>query len=122
MCDCRKSKVTVKIPATSDLKKDAPGIILGIWQGNRELKVESVGISNIMTQKEMKKTNHMRIGSITKTFTSTVILNLAGKNIIDIEQTAYHYFSKDPTNEILTWLKYLPKNITITQLGNMTSG
>lgn len=103
-----------------NLLKFAPGVLLGIWEGDEQIAMENIGACDIFTRKPIHKDMHFRVGSITKMFTATVVLYLAKKGYIDPSMTAYHYFSKCKSR--YSWLKYLPKEITIEQLGNMTSG
>jgi D-alanyl-D-alanine carboxypeptidase len=57
---------------------------------------------------------HFRIGSITKTFEATVVLQLVAEHRLDLDQTVQHYLPG------LLPATYQP--ITVRQLLNMTSG
>lgn len=98
-------------PSTESLLEEAPGIILGVWKGSKcVVNIEAVGERSIVTHKPMCKTLHVRIGSITKCFTSVVIFKLIENGYIGMDDYANLY------------LPEIPKDITIRQLGNMTSG
>lgn len=99
-----------------ELDEDAPGVIMGIWRGNRRI-VEAIDYKDIMTLEPIREDMHMRIASITKTYTSTIILKLAADGFLSLNDYAYSRLSRD-----YPWYSQLPKNITIQQLGNMTSG
>lgn len=108
---------TICLPDLERHFKATPVVILGIWQGDKIIKLETKGTSNIMTNEPMSKNMIMRIGSITKTFTTTVILKLVSDGLLTLDDPAYIHL--DPS---YGWHKKFPKNITVKQLGNMTSG
>ena len=56
--------------------------------------------------------DHTRIGSVTKTFTGTVILQLAAEGKLSLDET------------IARWFPWVPNagQITVRELGNMSSG
>jgi D-alanyl-D-alanine carboxypeptidase len=89
-----------------------PGAIVGVWQKGQPAYEEAFGVQDKKTKKPMATSLYMRIGSETKTFTGTAVLQLvkAGKLALD-----------DPIS------KYMPEvpngaNITIRDLGDMRSG
>jgi len=88
-----------------------PGILAGIWipdQGN--LIIES-GVANLETGTAISKDDHVRIGSLTKSFTVTVILQLVEAGLLNLD---------DPVSQ------YVPVtgngDATIAELANMRSG
>lgn len=57
------------------LKKDGiPGAIVGAWVPGRGEWTRSMGLADRETGEEMEIQNLMRIGSITKSFTATLVL------------------------------------------------
>ena len=52
----------------------APGVVVGIWTPGGSY-VTAKGVSNVATGDPMGTGDHFRIGSITKTFTITVLLH-----------------------------------------------
>ncbi|HMQ69078.1 MAG TPA: serine hydrolase domain-containing protein [Ignavibacteria bacterium] len=96
--------------AFEDMK--IPGAIIGIWTGDEQLLLMSPGVSDITTDKPLTPDDKMRIGSITKTFTGTVLLQLAGEGKIKLSDKLSQYFPDYPNGD----------NITIEMLGNMKSG
>jgi D-alanyl-D-alanine carboxypeptidase len=88
-----------------------PGVLAGVWiPGKGHLIIED-GLSDIETETLIFKADHVRIGSVTKSFTVTVILQLTGEGLIGLS---------DPVG------KYLPGvengDATIAELADMRSG
>ena len=78
----------------------------------KEILFDSVeGYADIEKCIPITRDTKFRIGSITKTFTCTVLLQLLDEGVINsLEDYAYYYLS------------YLPKHVKLIELGNMTSG
>jgi D-alanyl-D-alanine carboxypeptidase len=72
------------------------------------------GLANLNSQIPIKKNDRFRIGSITKVFTTTMVLQLVAEHKLNLHQSVQHYLPN------LLPLNY-PK-ITIGQLLNHTSG
>lgn len=94
-------------------KYEIPGAIVGIWspEGNY---IKAKGFSNLTTNEPMKVENHFRMGSVTKTFTGTIVLKLVEEGKINLDSSLAYY---------LPQYKFPKANkITVRMLGNMTSG
>lgn len=89
-----------------------PGAIIGIWEGKKEPYITTLGVSDLSANTPISLNDKMRIGSITKTFTGTVLLQLADEGKIKLLDKLSKYFPDYPSGD----------NITIEELGNMTSG
>ncbi|MBN1289201.1 MAG: beta-lactamase family protein [Actinobacteria bacterium] len=89
-----------------------PGAILGIWTPCEEPLILNRGTADIKTGSPMEDFLKVRIGSNTKTFTITVLLQLVDEGKIKLNDTLDKYVQEVP-NAV---------NITIKQLCNMTSG
>jgi D-alanyl-D-alanine carboxypeptidase len=89
----------------------APGVVVGIWTPGGSY-VTAKGVSNVATGDPMGTGDHFRIGSITKTFTITVLLQLADEKVINLDDPVSKYVSYVPNG----------RNITLRQMANMTSG
>lgn len=90
----------------------APGAIVGVWRPGKRAYVHSFGVRDTQTRQPMRPDLYMRIGSETKTFTVTALLQLAEQGKVRLD---------DPIG------KYIPgvtqgDQITLRQLANMTSG
>ena len=90
----------------------APGVVLGIWIPGELSYVATRGVSDIKTKQRMRVDDHFRIGSITKTFTATLLLIFANERKLGLD---------DPVGKYLAWVPGGDK-ITLRMLANMTSG
>ncbi|UYX55304.1 beta-lactamase family protein [Bacillus thuringiensis] len=93
-----------------------PGI-LAKTSNNGKTSSYTAGVVDLSTKKPMKSDYRFRIGSVTKTFTATTVLQLVGENRVQLD---------DPIEKWLPGLiqgnGYDGNQITIRQLLNHTSG
>ena len=91
---------------------NAPGAIVGVWEGNKSPMIVVRGTSNIVTHEPLQAGETLRIASVTKTFTATVVLQLIDEGLITLDET------------IDTWFPEVPNaaSITVRMLLSMTSG
>jgi D-alanyl-D-alanine carboxypeptidase len=89
-----------------------PGLLVGVWTEGEGKFISTPGLANTATRRQMKPDDVARIGSITKTMTATVILQLVEEGQIGLD---------DP---VKTYLQRVPRGseITIRMLLNHTSG
>ncbi|WP_148256667.1 serine hydrolase [Kribbella flavida] len=78
----------------------------GCWYG-------SSGVAELGTGRQVDPAGHFRIGSVTKTFTATVVLQLVGEGVLSVD---------DPIDRWLPGLVPDGDEITLGQLLNHTSG
>ncbi|TAJ09994.1 MAG: class A beta-lactamase-related serine hydrolase [Nitrospirae bacterium] len=97
-------------------KGGIPGAVIGIWAPDQGTWVEAFGQASLAGHQSMAVDHKFRIGSITKTATATIVLQLAGDGVIDLDQDIEKYDKKYDLK--------IPnaKEITIRQLLNHTSG
>ena len=88
-----------------------PGAIVYVSVPGQAPWQAALGVADLATRAPMDVADHMRIGSITKTFTATVVLQLAGEGKLSLDDPASKYAPGAPTN-----------GATVRQLLNMTSG
>lgn len=100
-----------KIVADSMAKYKSPGMVLGVWTNNREY-LNASGMADIGTGRGMNHSDLFRIGSLTKTYVGTVILQMIDEGLLNLDDTVDKYIATVPNG----------KNITIRMLLNMTSG
>lgn len=98
-------------------EREIPGVILGIWQRGQAPIVKAYGARNVdlashKRGKPMATDLYMRIGSETKTFTGTAVLQLVDEGKIGLEDPISKYLSGVPNGD----------NITVRELGDMRSG
>src|SRR6266487_4356808 len=89
-----------------------PGAIIYVDDPGQGSWITTLGTSDLATRAPMNVNSHMRIGSITKTFTATVILQLVDEGKLGLNDPVSKYFPEVPNGS----------NITIREVLNMTSG
>ena len=91
---------------------NAPGAIVGVWEGSKSPLIVVRGKSNIVSNAPLKAEETFRIASVTKTFTATVVLQLIDEGVLSLDQTIDKYFPEVPN----------AASITIRMVLGMTSG
>ena len=90
-----------------------PGFIVGIWAPDRNLTwIKAKGKASIASGDLMKDDYQFRIGSLTKTFTYTILLQLVDEKLLSLEDKLSKYFPNFPNAD----------NVTIRMICNHTSG
>lgn len=92
---------------------EVPGIIVGIWTTDQGKWMQAFGNANLEPIEIMTVDKGFRIGSVTKTFTATIILQMVDRGQIDLDETINNIGFNDVLNSDM---------ITVKQLLNMTSG
>lgn len=90
----------------------APGMIAGIQRGDETPLIVTNGYSDLESKQPFRQNDKVRIASITKTFTATIILQLQDEGKLSLNDPLSKYLPSFPNSD----------NITIEQIGNMTSG
>jgi D-alanyl-D-alanine carboxypeptidase len=88
-----------------------PGAIVGIWGPDGDY-VRAFGVADKTTRAPMKADFYSRIGSVTKTFTVTAILQLADQGKLGLDDSIAEFIDGVP----------LGNRITLRQLARMQSG
>jgi D-alanyl-D-alanine carboxypeptidase len=88
-----------------------PGVIVGLWSPGRSY-VRAFGLADKMTGAPMQTDSYMRIGSETKTFTVTAVLQLMDQGKVGLDDPISKYVSGVPEGD----------RITLRQLARMQSG
>ncbi|MFI5985407.1 serine hydrolase domain-containing protein [Streptomyces sp. NPDC051555] len=89
-----------------------PGVSVGLWTPDKGEYVRSFGVADKATGQKMARDLHMRIGSETKTFTVTALLQLVDEGKVKLDDTIATYISGVPNGD----------KITLRQLAEMRSG
>lgn len=89
-----------------------PGAIVGISVPGRIDYLTAVGVADTATGEPMTTADHTRIGSVTKTFTGTAVLQLVDEGRIRLSDPVSLYVEGVPSGE----------QITLDMLGRMRSG
>lgn len=97
----------------NEMRRQAmPGVIVGIERDGRAPWIVARGVSNVLTRSEMRTDEHVRIGSVTKAFVTTLLLRLAQEGRLSLNDPISRYVAGVPNGNA----------ITLRQLANMTSG
>ncbi|UGS33755.1 serine hydrolase domain-containing protein [Capillimicrobium parvum] len=91
---------------------DVSGAIVGVWQRGRRPYLRAFGTRDPATNEPMATNLHMRIGSVTKTFTITAILQLVDQGKLSLDDKIGKYIPGVTGGD----------QITLRQLASMTSG
>ncbi|MEU9100342.1 serine hydrolase domain-containing protein [Streptomyces sp. NPDC048361] len=89
-----------------------PGATISVRTPEHGTWTATLGTSDVRNGAPVRTDQHMRVGSITKTFTATVILQLVQEGLIDLDAPVSAYRPGVPNG----------RHITIRQLLQMTSG
>lgn len=93
-----------------------PGMLVGVWRGDTEVAVFQKGVSSVETMDPINRLDSLKIGSVTKSFTVTRLLQLADEGLVNLDTPIGHYV---PT---VGGVPLQNGNATLRQLANMTSG
>ncbi|MFD7837530.1 serine hydrolase domain-containing protein [Streptomyces sp. NPDC059761] len=89
-----------------------PGLGIGLWMPGRGVYEKSFGIADKQTGTPMKSDLYARIGSVTKTFTVTGVLQLVDQGKVGLDDPVSRYVSGVPGGN----------SVTLRQLAEMRSG
>jgi D-alanyl-D-alanine carboxypeptidase len=92
-------------------QEGVPGAIVGYWSPNGNY-VKTFGVADTATRSPMQQNFYQRIGSITKTFTVTAVLQLVDQGKLSLDDPISKYRAGVPNGD----------QITIRQLAAMQSG
>lgn len=92
-------------------RASVPGAIVGVW-GPKGKYVRTFGVANTTTRAPMRPDFYHRIGSVTKTFTVTAVLQLVDEGKIGLDDPIAKYVAKVPNGD----------KITLRDLARMQSG
>jgi D-alanyl-D-alanine carboxypeptidase len=97
--------------ANAFAKTKSPGVIAGVWVGDKGWTAVRGSTERGSSAKPVLG-EHTRIGSVTKTFTGTVILQLVDEGKLKLDESIEKWFPSAPE----------ASKITIRELGDMSSG
>jgi D-alanyl-D-alanine carboxypeptidase len=93
-------------------RQELPGAIVGVQQGDRAPWIIARGHANLQSLRPMRTDEHVRIGSVTKAFVTTLLLRLAQEGKLSLGEPIAAYVPGVPDGS----------RITLRELANMTSG
>ncbi|MFJ9870743.1 serine hydrolase domain-containing protein [Streptomyces sp. NPDC101165] len=91
---------------------NVPGVMVGIWTPHQGSYVSSFGVADKSSGRTMTPDLYMRIGSETKTFTVTALLQLVDQGKVGLDDPIGKYIDGVPNGN----------QITLRQLAGMRSG
>jgi D-alanyl-D-alanine carboxypeptidase len=92
-------------------ESDAPGVVAAV-QTPEYTWIRALGVADRSSEEPMTPEMYHRIGSVTKTFTATLLLQAAGDGLLSLDDTIDQYIKGVPNGD----------EITLRQMANMTSG
>ncbi|QIW19624.1 serine hydrolase domain-containing protein [Bacillus thuringiensis] len=112
----QRDRNSVKQAVRDTLQLGFPGVLAKTSEGGKTWSY-AAGVANLSSKKPMKTDFRFRIGSVTKTFTATVVLQLAEENRLNLDDSIEKWLPG-----VIQGNGYDDKQITIRQLLNHTSG
>lgn len=109
------TEVTARLDKTiEDVRRRAgiPGVIVGLWMPGQGSYVRATGVADTVTRRPMTTSPFVRIGSETKTFTVTALLELVDDHRVRLDDPISRYVHGVPDGD----------RITLRQLAEMRSG
>ncbi|MFF7178558.1 serine hydrolase [Streptomyces sp. NPDC008121] len=100
--------------AVEDVRRQAgiPGVVVGLWMPGQGSYVRASGVADTATGEPMTTDTHIRIGSETKTFTVTALLELVDDGRLRLDDPVSTYIRGVPNGD----------HITLRHLAEMRSG
>ena len=89
----------------------APGVLAAV-QTPEYTWIRALGVADRTSEEPMTPDVHHRIGSVTKTFTSSLLLQTEAEELLSLDDTIDRYVDGVPNGD----------SITLRQMANMTSG
>ncbi len=80
----------------------APGALVGIWKEDGTVLVKAYGLADADAEQAMAEDLSFRIGSITKTFTGNIVLQLAGEGKLSLDDTVSKFVPGIPDGDAIT--------------------
>nr|WP_314110310.1 serine hydrolase domain-containing protein [Bacillus pseudomycoides] len=112
----QRDRNSVKQAMRDTLQLGYPGILAKTSEGGKTWSY-AAGIADLRTKKPMETDFRFRIGSVTKTFIATVLLQLAGENRLNLDDSIEKWLPG-----VIRGNGYDGNQITIRQILNHTSG
>ncbi len=98
----RRQRARLKAAVLLGLSEAAtPGVVVGV-QTPEGRWVKALGIANERLMKPMRPTVHHRIGSVTKTFIGTLLMQLVGDRKLSLADTIDQYVEGVPNGDTMT--------------------
>jgi CubicO group peptidase (beta-lactamase class C family) len=97
-------------------QKRIPGAVIALTRGDDIVLEEAFGLRDVAAKSPMRTDDLFQIGSVTKTFTATLLALCAADGDLDLDDAVAQYLP--PEREFPAWTK----QVTLRQLATHTSG
>ncbi|MBK8219190.1 MAG: beta-lactamase family protein [Myxococcales bacterium] len=101
-----------RIVETTQKELGVPGVRADVIVGDRLRYTARAGLGDFVAKTPIGEHDHVRIGSVTKTFTVTTLLRMADAGVVSLDDHVSRWVPGVPNGEA----------ITLRMLANMTSG
>ncbi|MEM9668071.1 MAG: serine hydrolase domain-containing protein [Pseudomonadota bacterium] len=89
-----------------------PGAVLAVQEASAPMRIEAVGLADVLTNAPVLTNSWMRLGSVSKLFVGHIVLKLADEGSLGLDDPVSAYRDDVPAGE----------DIALRMLGNHTSG
>ncbi len=97
-----------------------PGMVVGIWGPNGERYVRAFGSADLETKRPLTIRDRFRVGSITKTFVGTLVLELVQQHLLSLNERLSHFFKWIPDAKMITIRMLLDHTSLIPEIAKST--
>jgi len=109
----RATAKRLSVAVDKELRRQVlPGAIVGVKRDGRAPWIVARGLANLQTRRPMRTDEHVRIGSVTKAFVTTLLLRLVQEGRLSLDAPISRYVPGVPGGD----------SISLRELANMTSG
>jgi len=91
-----------RLAAAEIASSDFPGLVVGVDAPGRGTYLKGYGKASLFTGRPMSAGDRFRVGSVTKTFTATVILRLVQERRMSLDDKLSRWFPKIPNSRLIT--------------------
>lgn len=110
--DRTTARKLVRIVERELRRQQLPGAIVGLARDGSRPWIVARGLANLQTRRPMRTDEHVRVGSVTKAFVTSLALRLDQEGRLSLDDPIGRYVAGVPNGEA----------ITLRMLANMTSG
>lgn len=121
-----RDRIDAAIVDLLDRNPELPALYIGIWDPERGAYTAAYGTADLDSGRAASVEDHLRIGSISKTFTGAVVLQLVDEGLVEldatVEETAPELASRFPDVADRTVAQLLTMSSGIPDYANVPDG
>src|SRR4051794_8136537 len=91
-----------RLAAAEIASSDFPGLVVGVQAPGKGTYLKAYGKASLGTGRPMRVEDRFRVGSVTKTFTATVILRLVQEHRLSLDDKLSRWFPKIAKSRLIT--------------------